>query len=71
LQLSATEYYVSPSGNNASAGTSTATAWKTIQFALNMANDGDVINLMAGTYTGKVTWNDGGSVRQLHHPAKL
>ena len=61
LQLSATEYYVSPSGNNASAGTSTATAWKTIQFALNMANDGDVINLMAGTYTGKVTWNDGGS----------
>ena len=61
LKLSATEYYVSPSGNNASAGTSTATAWKTIQFALNMANDGDVINLMAGTYTGKVTWNDGGS----------
>lgn len=61
LQNFAATYYVSPTGNNAAAGTSTATAWKTIQFALNMANDGDVINVMAGTYTGKITWNDGGA----------
>ncbi len=61
LQNFAATYYVSPTGNNAAAGTSTATAWKTIQFAINMANDGDVINVMAGTYTGKITWNDGGA----------
>lgn len=58
----ATNYYVSPAGNNANAGTSTVLPWKTIPFALNVANDGDVINVMAGTYTGKITWNDGGSL---------
>lgn len=56
----AATYYVSPAGNNANSGTSTLAPWKTITFALNQANDGDVINLMAGTYTGKITWPDGG-----------
>ena len=56
----AATYYVSPAGNNANSGTSAATPWKTIAFALNMANDGDIIELMAGTYTGKITWTDGG-----------
>lgn len=56
----AATYYVSPTGNNANSGTSAATPWKTIAFALNMANDGDIIELMAGTYTGKITWTDGG-----------
>ncbi len=57
----AATYYVSPAGNNANSGTSTGAPWKTITFALNMANDGDIVNVMAGTYTGKITWNDGGS----------
>jgi len=57
----AATYYVSPAGNNANTGISTAFPWKTISFALNMANDGDIINVMAGTYIGKITWNDGGS----------
>ena len=55
-------YYVSPAGNNINSGISTASTWKTIQFALNQANDGDIINLMSGTYTGKFTWNDGGII---------
>lgn len=62
--LMATNYYVSPSGNNTNSGLSTALPWKTIQYALNQANDGDIIHVMAGTYTGKLTWNDGGVVGQ-------
>ncbi len=58
--VNATNYYISPAGNNANAGTSTISPWKTIQYALNQANDGDVLHVMAGTYTGKLTWNDGG-----------
>jgi len=56
----ATTYYISPAGNNANSGTTTISPWKTIQFALNQANDGDILNVMVGTYTGKLTWNDGG-----------
>lgn len=59
--LFAATYYVSPAGNNANSGTSTAAPWKTITFALNVTNDGDIVNVMAGTYTGKITRNDGGS----------
>ena len=58
--VNATNYYISPVGNNANSGTSTISPWKTIQYALNQANDGDILHVMAGTYTGKLTWNDGG-----------
>ncbi|HNE45222.1 MAG TPA: right-handed parallel beta-helix repeat-containing protein [Chitinophagales bacterium] len=64
INLDGANYYVSPAGNNLNSGIGIASPWKTIQFALNQANDGDVINVMAGTYTGKLTWNDGGVVGQ-------
>lgn len=57
-------YFISPSGNNANTGTSTAAPWLTIQYALNHAVAGDVLNVMSGTYTGKLTWNHGGSAGQ-------
>ncbi len=48
----ATIYYVSePTGNNSYNGTSTATAFKTIQKAADVSLPGDVINVMNGTYT--------------------
>ncbi len=51
-QLLATVYYVSqPTGNNSNNGTSTATAFKTIQYAANLVLPGDVVNVMNGTYT--------------------
>lgn len=54
-------YYISNSGNNANSGTSTVAPWLTIQYALNHAVAGDVLNIMSGTYTGKLTWNHEGS----------
>lgn len=62
--LHAAEYFVSPTGSNANSGTSVASPWQTINFAINQSNDGDIINLMAGTYTGKITWTDGGVTGQ-------
>ena len=47
--LSAT-YYVSPSGNDANAG-STAAPFRTIQRAANIVNPGDVVIVRNGTYT--------------------
>jgi hypothetical protein len=44
---SATTYYLSPSGNDASLGTSSTSAWLTPNHALNC---GDVIQAAAGTY---------------------
>lgn len=61
LQARAVNYFVAPGGNNANTGISTAAPWQTISYALNHAFAGDVINLMAGTYTGKFTWNHSGT----------
>lgn len=47
---SATDYYVSPSGNDAAAGSSAA-PWKTIQKAVATAPGGAIIRVKAGTYT--------------------
>lgn len=57
----ATNYYVATTGNNANAGTSIGAPWKTIQFALNQVNAGDVVQVLAGTYTGKLTWSNSGT----------
>ncbi len=57
----AINYYVSPSGNDLNAGTSTVTAWKTFQKACNAATAGSTVYLMAGTYNEKVILNVSGT----------
>lgn len=48
-----TQFYISPTGNNGAAGTSTATAWLTIQKAGSAGAttvSGDTVNVLDGTY---------------------
>jgi hypothetical protein len=46
----ATEYFVSTTGNNMSAGTSEGTAWRTIDHAARVVNPGDIVTVIAGSY---------------------
>lgn len=50
----ATSYYVSTSGSDSNSGTSTGSAFKTLQKAANTANAGDTVFVMAGTYNQKL-----------------
>jgi len=43
-------YYLSPTGNNAAAGTSAAMPWKTFAFAIPKLRPGDTLTLLNGTY---------------------
>jgi hypothetical protein len=52
-----TNYYVSPTGNNANNGLSPATAKLTLQHTVSIATDGSIINLANGTYTLTTTLN--------------
>ncbi len=47
-------YFVSPAGNDSAAGTSLATAWRTVQKAALTANSGDIVRVRPGTYQEKV-----------------
>lgn len=47
----AASYYVSPTGNDASAGTSLA-PWHTLQHAANVVGPGDSVTVRQGNYTG-------------------
>jgi hypothetical protein len=47
---SATNYYVSTSGSDSNAGTSTNAAYLTIQKAANVMNAGDTCYILSGTY---------------------
>ncbi|MGN6086697.1 choice-of-anchor Q domain-containing protein [Trinickia sp.] len=58
--LAATAHYVSTSGNNANPGTS-ASPWRTIQYAANKANAGDTVYIRGGIYNESVTLNVSGS----------
>lgn len=49
--LSATSWYVSPSGSDANAGTSPDTAFMTIRKAANTTQPGDIVNVADGVYT--------------------
>jgi hypothetical protein len=51
--VKAANYYVSPSGSDSNSGTTTATAFRTIQKAANTAVAGDTVQVMAGTYYQK------------------
>ena len=44
-------YYVSPTGNDHNTGTTKSQAFRTIQQAADVANPGDTVLVMAGTYT--------------------
>ncbi len=48
-----TNYYVATTGNNSDNG-SISTPWKTIQYGVSQLNIGDTLNIMAGTYIGKI-----------------
>ena len=49
------QFYVSPTGNDANSGTSSSAPWRTIQKAMNSATAGSVVNIMAGTYHERLT----------------
>lgn len=49
-------YYVSHTGSDANVGSRTA-PWQTIQKAMNSATPGSTVNIMAGSYTEKLTMN--------------
>ena len=56
LKTNATTYYISTSGNNGSAGTSEATSWLTLVYALGGSSPvvaGDIIYIKAGTYSSQ------------------
>jgi len=52
-------YYVSPSGNNSNSG-SISSPWKTVQFAITIANSGDTLNLANGTFNEKINCTKSG-----------
>jgi SepF-like predicted cell division protein (DUF552 family) len=60
--IAQTNYYVSPSGNNANNGLSAATPKPTIAAAFALAVDGDIVNLANGTYSLTTTLNFNKSV---------
>ena len=47
----AAQYYVSPTGNDAAAGTSAA-PWKTLQHAADVVGPGDRVTARTGNYAG-------------------
>jgi cysteine-rich repeat protein len=53
-------YYISPSGVDTAAGTSTA-PWKTFSKAMQTLQAGDLLNILPGTYSGPVTINANGT----------
>lgn len=52
-----TTYFVSPTGSNAADGRSAATAWQTIQHAVDTASSGSRIEIAAGEYHEEVSVN--------------
>src|SRR5258706_8988215 len=49
------QFYVSPTGNDANSGTNSSAPWRTIQKAMNSATAGSTVNIMAGTYHERLT----------------
>ena len=57
----ATDYYVSPTGNNSNPGTNWAAPWKTIAYAITGRSPGDTIHLTNGaTFNENVYFGPGG-----------
>ncbi|MBL8000093.1 MAG: hypothetical protein JNL32_15840, partial [Candidatus Kapabacteria bacterium] len=53
----ASQWYISPGGNNANSGTSDTQPWRDIQFAIDNGSvaNGDTLNLMSGTFSELVS----------------
>lgn len=49
-----TTYYVSATGNDGNAGTTTGAPWKSIQYGCEQLVAGDTLRIMAGTYNERV-----------------
>ncbi len=52
--VSATDYYVSKTGNDGTGDGSLGTPWLTIQHAIDTVSSGDTINVAAGTYVEQI-----------------
>lgn len=63
LGFGQSNYYVAPTGNNTNNG-SLGTPWQTIQYGVGLLNPGDTLNIMAGTYLGKVDISVSGAINQ-------
>ncbi len=61
---SATNYYVSTSGNDTNNGTSINLAWRTINYAVNFSGltAGDNVFILGGTYFGRAIMTKSGSI---------
>lgn len=57
-------YYVSPSGNNNNNGLTVNSPFLTIQRAANVANAGDNVFVLSGTYSEMITINNSGGIGQ-------
>ncbi|MES2556817.1 MAG: T9SS type A sorting domain-containing protein [Bacteroidota bacterium] len=56
----ATDYYVSPSGNDSNPGTSGA-PWQTLQYAVDQLQPDDILYVASGTYNEKIVLNVSGT----------
>ena len=64
----ATNYYITPNGNDLNTGVTTATAWADVAKSITKLHAGDSLHIGAGTYkiTNNVTfWNISGD-RKTH-----
>src|SRR6185437_6286817 len=60
-ELLYTTFYVSPKGNDASAGDDPALPWQHIQHAFDTATPGSTVDVLSGTYREKLTVNVSGN----------
>jgi len=63
-------YYVSNAGVNGSAGTSTAAAWQTLQYAADRVNPGDTVVVLPGSYAGFNLTRDGTAAARITFSAQ-
>lgn len=64
VSAQATTYYVATSGNNAADGLTTASAFRSIAYAVGRVAPGDTIQVRGGSYTENVTISRPGSATQ-------
>ena len=63
VTVSATEYFVSPSGSDSGAGTQ-ADPWRTVQFGVDQLGPGDSLVIRGGTYNEKIEIGVSGTVTE-------
>ncbi|MGB7323361.1 MAG: right-handed parallel beta-helix repeat-containing protein [Rubripirellula sp.] len=66
----AATYYVSPSGNDSSPGTSVQRPFQMVQHAINRMRPGDTLVVLDGVYTGTLSLKSGISI-QAENPRKV